>query len=72
MSKKPTSPEVKAMFQRMIALGDAIHQLGQIPEGHLYARAMGQMTLLEFKLAIGLMIKERIIKREHDVLHWIG
>lgn len=66
------SNTTNAMFMRMLAIGDTIHKLGQIPEGHLYAQVMGKMTVDEFNLYTGLLIKNKLVKRQHNILHWIG
>lgn len=66
------SSTVGAMLNRIIAIGDAIHKLGQIPEGHMYARIMGQMTVDEFNVITEILIEQKLIKRENNVLIWIG
>lgn len=63
---------IQAMLMATIAIGDAIHKLGQIPEGHLYAQVMGKLTLDQFNMATETLIKQKLIQRKNNVLSWIA
>lgn len=54
------------------ALGGAIHEMGSVPEGLLYAQVMSTMSLETFKQCTGLLIKTGLVSKDSShVLHWI-
>ena len=68
----PSREQVKAALSAVMALGEAIKDLGSVPSGHLYAQVMGHMSLDNYNAAIGLLKKAGAVKEENHLLTWIG
>lgn len=68
----PTKAEVLAAFDACVALADAIRDLKQVPEGHLYAVVCGHLNLRAFDAAIGALVKARLITKENHLLTWVA
>lgn len=66
------SAQVKAAVQVMVAVGEAIKELGSVPSGHLYARLMSHMTLETYNKIIGVLVKTGAVKEENHLLTWVG
>ena len=62
----------RAALAIVLAVGEAIKELGSVPSGHLYARLMGQMSLETYNKVIGLLVKTGAIKNEGHLLTWTG
>ncbi len=69
---QPTREEIKAALSAVMALGEAIKDLGSVPSGHLYAHVMGHMSLDNYNAAIGLLKRAGAVKEENHLLTWIG
>jgi hypothetical protein len=61
----------KAALQTVVAVGEAIKDLGSVPSGHLYARLMGHMSLETYNKVIGLLVKVGAVKEENHLLTWV-
>jgi len=66
------SAEVKAAVQVVVAVGEAIKELGSVPSGHLYAHLMGRMSLETYNKVIGVLKQTGAVKEENHVLSWVG
>lgn len=62
----------KAALQIAVAVAEAIRDLGEVPNGHLYARLMGRMSLDAYNAIIGALKGAGLVKEESHVLTWIG
>lgn len=62
----------KAALQIVLAVGEAIKELGSVPSGHLYARLMGHMSLEVYNKVIALLVKTGAVKQENHLLTWVG
>lgn len=62
----------KAALQVVLAVGEAIKDLGSVPSGHLYARLMGHMSLETYNKVIALLVKTGAVKEESHLLTWVG
>lgn len=62
----------KAALAIVIAVGEAIKELGSVPSGHLYARLMGNMSLETYNKVIALLVKTGAVKDENHLLTWVG
>lgn len=62
----------KAALQVVLAVGEAIKDLGSVPSGHLYARLMGHMSLETYNKVIALLVKTGAVKEENHLLTWVG
>ena len=64
---------VKAAVQRVLAIGDAIKELGSTPSGHLYAQLMGHMDLQAYQGIIDVLKGAGLVKEDgFHMLTWIG
>ena len=55
-----------------LALAEAISELGEVPNGHLYAAVMGKMSFGEYQQAIAALKAQKLIKEKGFLLTWIG
>jgi hypothetical protein len=62
----------KAALGVVLAVGEAIKELGSVPNGHLYAQLMGRMSLETYNKVIGLLVKTGAVKNENHLLTWVG
>lgn len=62
----------KAALAIVLAVGEAIKELGSVPNGHLYAHMMGQMSLETYNKVIGVLKNTGAVKEENHVLTWVG
>lgn len=64
---------VKAALRATLALGHAIRDLGEVPEGVLYASVMGAISLSQFESMLASLERARVIERSPEhMLRWIG
>ena len=71
--KPPSKAEAKAAIQVVMAVGDAIRELGSIPSGHLYAQLMSKLDLQAYQRVIDLLKGAGVVKEEAShMLTWIG
>lgn len=62
----------KAALAIVLAVGEAIKDLGSVPSGHLYAQLMGRMSLETYNKVIALLVKTGAVKNENHLLTWVG
>jgi len=62
----------KAALAIVLAVGEAIKELGSVPSGHLYAHMMGRMSLETYNKIIALLVKTGAVKEENHLLTWVG
>lgn len=62
----------KAAMAIVLAVGEAIKELGSVPNGHLYAQLMGRMSLETYNKVIALLVKVGAVKNENHLLTWVG
>lgn len=70
-----TLPEQDArkVAKVVAAIGEAIHDLGQVPSGHLYASIMStQMTISVYSMCITLLRRASLVSEKGHELKWIG
>lgn len=67
-----TKDELKAAFDMLMAVAEGIRELGQVPEGHLYARLMDKIDLDGFNAMMRQLTGAKLIKIEHHLITWIG
>jgi hypothetical protein len=58
----------KALIDAMAAIYQAIHDLGGVPSGHLYARLMDKMTLDQYNKLIAFMKDANLISESNHFL----
>jgi hypothetical protein len=65
--------QIKAAIQVIVAVADAIRELGSVPAGHMYAQLSGRMSLDTFNGIIGKLVDAKLVRREPShLLVWIG
>jgi len=64
----------KALFLSNLGkeMSYAVRDCGSIPEGHLYSSVMNHVSLGEFKMLVGLMLKGGLVSKSNNVLRWIA
>lgn len=67
-----SSTAMSAALQMAAAVGEAVRDLGSVPSGHLYARLMGTLSLEQYEVIVGALVKARLVERSNHVLTWIG
>ena len=56
----------------LLAIGDVIKELGEVPSGHLYARLMGHMSLDSYNKCIAALKDAGLVTESNYVLRWVG
>jgi hypothetical protein len=69
---KDVVDQLKAALEIMMAVADAIRDLGRVPSGHLYARLMGHMSLETYNVIIERLKGAGMIEEKNHELIWIG
>jgi hypothetical protein len=68
-----TKDQVKAAMAVVLAVGEAIRDLGEVPSGHLYAQLMGRFSLAEYEKIIDTLIGAGLVEKSPmHVLKWVG
>jgi hypothetical protein len=69
----PTKDQVKAAMAIVLAVGETIRDLGEVPSGHLYAQLMGRFTLGEYEKIIDTLVGAGVVeKTPSHLLRWVG
>jgi hypothetical protein len=53
-------------------LGEAIQGLGEVPNGHLYARVMGKIGIDDYNGAIKSLKDAGLVTETSHLLRWVG
>ncbi len=64
--------QTKAAMQIILAVGDAIRELGSVPSGHLYANLMGKMSLAQYEAIIRTLKGAGLVEESAHLLTWVG
>lgn len=67
-----TRTEREAAVGMLKAVASAIKDLGRVPSGELYARLMGYVTLDQYDLLIGVLVRSRLVRQENHELIWVA
>ena len=67
-----TKEQIKAALELIVAIGDVIRELKEVPSGHLYARVMNNLTLEQYESIINQLIRAKLVRKSNHVLYWIG
>ena len=68
----PTPAQTKAAIEMIVAIGQAIRELGSIPSGHLYAQLTGKLSLGEYEKIISILKNAKVVKEVNYLLIWTG
>ncbi len=67
-----TANEIVAAIKVAAVVGDAIRELGSIPNGELYAQLMGHMSLGTYNGCLAILKKANLVEESNHVLTWVG
>lgn len=64
---------VEGTLRVVLAIAQAIEELGTVPSGHLYARLMGHLGIDAYQSVIATLVRAGLV-REHPnhLLEWVG
>jgi hypothetical protein len=65
-----TKEQVGAVLGVLQALADVVRASGRVPNGHLYARVMGSVSLDQYNQLVGVLVRSGVVRLEHDELVW--
>ena len=63
---------VKAAFEVLKAVADAIREIGSVPSGHLYACLMSDLSLDQYEQVIATLKQAGLITESHCLLTWVS
>jgi hypothetical protein len=69
---RPTKEEMLAALDVATAALEAVREAGSMPAGHLYAMLCGSVSLGGFDALVESLGRAKLVKREGDLLRWIG
>lgn len=65
--------QIKASLNALMALADAIKELGSVPAGELYSVVMGHLDQPTFDSMIGILCRSGVVSRSPGhLLTWKG
>lgn len=64
--------QVDAAINVLFTLSESIRALKEVPSGHLYAQAMGKISLENYTKAIDLLKRAKLVEERSNVLYWVG
>ena len=67
-----TAAQVRAAFDLVIAVSEAIRELGEVPNGELYARVMGTLDYQSYTHIIAQLKRAGLVRETSNLLVWIG
>jgi len=63
---------IRAALEIAITISDTIRDLGEVPEGELYAITMGALDLPAFERLMVMLETTGLISRANHLIRWIG
>lgn len=72
MDLEQKKAQARAAVSALMAISEAIRELGEVPNGVLYAQVMGQMDLDAYKRILGILKGAGVIAEHNHVLRWTG
>jgi hypothetical protein len=67
-----TSQQVKAAFNTVLAVTEAIREAKEIPAGTVYAALVGRVDLQGFQKILSIIKGAGLIEERTHLLRWIG
>lgn len=67
-----TSSQVQAAFQATLAIAEAIRELGEVPNGELYAQVMSKLDLDTYQHIISTLKRSGLVTETANLLKWVG
>lgn len=72
MFEVPPEKQVQAAFKAMTAMTEAIKELGEIPDGHLYAQVMPHMEYDVYVVLRDKIVSTGLVSLSNNLLKWVG
>jgi hypothetical protein len=73
MTTQTTPAQRQAGLNAVLAIAEAIRQVGTAPSGNLYAAVMGRMSLAAYEKAIAILVNANLVAQDQShLLRWIG
>ena len=66
-----TGQQTKAAINAVLAISEAIRELGSVPSGHLDARVMGHMNLQSYEGIIRILKNAGLVSESANLLIWV-
>ena len=57
-------------FTAVLAIAEAIRELGSVPSGHLYAQVINHLSLDQYESAIQILVGQKLVTRTNNELVW--
>lgn len=67
-----TTHELKAGFNIILAVTEAIREARELPSGTLYALLCGKMDLPTYERMIQILKNTKLVEEKAHMLRWIG
>lgn len=67
-----TQSQIEAALAKMMAIADAIRELGSVPSGVMYAQVCDRVNINEYKSILKILEKQKLITVKNDLIEWIG
>jgi hypothetical protein len=71
-TKMPTPAQLQGTLQILLAVSDAIQDLGSVPSGKLYAHLMSHMNLSSYEKVVETLKRAGLVEEHAHVLTWVG
>ena len=65
-----TKEQLAAGLNVLMAVADAIRELGKVPSGHLYVMLMAKVDLQGYESIIRTLVNSGVIRQDGDLLVW--
>lgn len=66
-----TKEQLNAGLQMVMAIAEAIRELKEVPEGHLYTNVMSTIDLSQFNKILDILEKQKLITRNNYLIKWV-
>jgi hypothetical protein len=67
-----TKEQLKAGFNVIVAVTEAIREAKEIPAGTLYAVLMGKVDIQGFEKIVSIVTGSGLVEKRGDLLRWVG
>jgi hypothetical protein len=70
--REPTSAQLEQGQKFVQVVADSIRELRSVEADQLYRCLAGRMERRHFDLILRILVRAGLIRRQRDMLHWIG
>ena len=72
MTLEQKKAAARAAVAATLAISEAIRELGEVPNGVLYAQVMGTLDLASYNRILGILKGAGVVEERANVLRWVG